>query len=142
MKILFVASEVHPLIKTGGLADVCGSLPVALRRLGHDVRIVLPGFSQVLERVGPLVSVAEFDVPGTTEQVRLLEGRLGETGVTLYIADSPAHFDRPGSPYVSPDGHDWPDNAIRFAPVETEAVRLRVKLQPEFSGGVLEWRVK
>ncbi|MFI3178646.1 MAG: glycogen/starch synthase, partial [Methylococcaceae bacterium] len=43
-KILFVTSEAHPLIKTGGLADVCGSLPKALTELSQDIRLILPNY--------------------------------------------------------------------------------------------------
>ena len=49
MKILFVASEVAPFAKTGGLADVTGSLPKELKRMGHDVRIILPFYKTVAE---------------------------------------------------------------------------------------------
>ena len=64
MEILFCASEAFPLIKTGGLGDVSGSLPKALHELGHDVRLVLPAYTQVLERVGPLNSVASLTLTG------------------------------------------------------------------------------
>ena len=50
MHVLFVAAEVSPLIKTGGLADVAGALPAALRAIGHDVRVVMPYYRQLRER--------------------------------------------------------------------------------------------
>ena len=50
-KILFSSSEVHPLIKTGGLADVSGSLPIALREQGHDIRIIMPAYRKCLEKL-------------------------------------------------------------------------------------------
>jgi starch synthase len=52
MKILFASSEVYPLIKTGGLADVSGSLPRAIRNLRHDIRLVLPAYRGVLAKAG------------------------------------------------------------------------------------------
>ena len=54
MKILFASSEAHPLIKTGGLADVAGALPKALRDLKQDVRLILPAYQDLLSRAGQL----------------------------------------------------------------------------------------
>ncbi len=115
VKILFATSETQPLIKTGGLADVSGSLPAALNRLGEDVRLVLPAYRGVAEAAGALEKVAELELPGATRPVRVLEGRVPESGVHLYLVDSQRHFDRPGAPYTTADGSDWPDNAQRFA---------------------------
>jgi starch synthase len=65
MKILFVTSEIHPLIKTGGLADVSGALPAALQALGQDVRVLIPGYTQVLDKLENKRTVATFTVfPG------------------------------------------------------------------------------
>lgn len=115
MKILFAASEAQPLIKTGGLADVCGSLPVALKQMRHDVRLILPAYREAVARAGNLRVAADLSLPGTPYPVRLLEGRLPGSTVTLYLVDSPPHFYRNGGPYSGPDGRDWPDNAERFA---------------------------
>ena len=116
MKILFAASEAHPLIKTGGLADVAGSLPPALKKARHDVRLILPAYRDTLARALPLKLVAVIDkLDGAYAPVRLLEGKLPGSNVTLYLVDAPHLFDRDGGPYLSPEGHDWHDNAERFA---------------------------
>ena len=115
MKILFATAEVHPLVKTGGLADVCGSLPQALQLLGHDVRLVLPAYPQAVARASEehaLEQVASLELGG--ERARLLEGVLPGSEVPLYLLDAPGHFRREGSPYVDADGNDWDDNAARF----------------------------
>ncbi len=115
MKILFVTSEIHPLIKTGGLADVSRSLPLALHRLGLDIRILLPGYQSVLRQLKIIRkhSLADHPSPISTP-ARLLEAILPETDLPVLVLDCPALYDRPGSPYLGPDGQDWPDNALRF----------------------------
>lgn len=96
MKVLFVAAEVSPLIKTGGLADVAGALPAALRQLGHDVRIIMPRFRQLRERgvphTGP-VAAAFLPVGERQEELRVWQTLIGETPV--YMLDIPAAFERP-----------------------------------------------
>jgi len=114
LKILFAVSEAQPLIKTGGLADVAGSLPVALGHFGVDARLVMPAYPQAVERSLPLKEVSTIRLAGLPETVRILEGRLG--GETpLYLVDAPSLFGRPGNPYSSSTGSDWKDNALRFA---------------------------
>ncbi len=115
MNILFAASEATPLIKTGGLADVAGSLPVALSHIGQDCRLILPGYPDVMQRADDLTPVAELRLSGETSPVRLLAGTTPPHQVPLYVVDAPQWFDRPGNPYVSSDGHDWEDNPHRFA---------------------------
>ncbi len=115
MDILFASSEAHPLIKTGGLADVSGSLPRAIRNSKQEIRLILPAYPQALERAGSVREIARISLPGCDTPVRLLQGWLPHTRVRLYLVDCPACFKRPGNPYVGPDGHDWPDNAERFA---------------------------
>jgi starch synthase len=114
LNILFAASEAQPLIKTGGLADVAGSLPVALSHFGHDVRVVLPGYPQAIERALPLHPAATLQLPGSLEPIQILEGWLGGR-IRLYLIDVPGLFDRPGNPYTNAYGSDWEDNPERFA---------------------------
>src|SRR5262245_33956178 len=101
MRILFATSEAYPLSKTGGLGDVCGSLPAALGSLGDDVRIVLPAYQHALERVPhELTSVAELRPWGSDRPVRLLETRLPDRDIPVYLVSAPWLFDdRPGTPY-------------------------------------------
>lgn len=113
-KILFATSEVYPLIKTGGLADVAASLPRALLKLGQDVKILLPAYGSVLEKaksVG-IKEVAKIDIDGYS--ISLKQTRLPGTKVIVWLVDVPEFFEREGNPYCSPDGNDWIDNHKRF----------------------------
>ena len=114
MNILFASAEAHPLIKTGGLADVAGSLPCAIRRLRHDIRVIIPAYQTVLKQVEKFTLVAHLDLEGVKQPVRIFCGRLPGSTVAIYLVDSPEHFDRPGNPYTMQQGAAWPDNAERF----------------------------
>lgn len=116
MNILFAASEAFPFIKTGGLGDVVHSLPIALNRLGDDVRLVLPAYRDVLAAVDSLHELGYWDLPGVgvTHRVRVLQAHHDGVSGFLYLIDAPALFDRPGNPYVHSSGYNWPDNAERF----------------------------
>ncbi len=123
MKVLYVTSEAWPLIKTGGLGDVGGSLPPALLAEGIDVRLLLPGYPSTLALAGSLKQIADLDLrPFFRPVVRLLEGRLPGTRVKVWLVDCPPAFDRAGNPYHNDDGHSWPDNAQRFALLARAAV--------------------
>ena len=115
MHILFVTSEIHPLVKTGGLADVSGSLPPALRKLGVDIRVLVPGYPPVLEKLKHPRVLAELPAPsGSTGRARLLSATIPGGDLPLLVLDCPALYDRPGGPYLGPDFREWPDNALRF----------------------------
>src|SRR5258706_12505097 len=115
MRVLYVTSEMYPLTKTGGLADVSAALPSALRQLGVDARVLLPGYRQALKRATNVTEVVYFgDFLGYGE-TRLLETRLPKTQVPVWLIDCPALFDRPGGPYQDEHGEEWHDNALRFS---------------------------
>jgi starch synthase len=114
MDILFASSEAHPLVKTGGLGDVAGSLPRAIRNLRHEIRVIIPAYQRILKQADNLTLVAHLRLEGVDTPVRLLAGRLPGSTVKLYLVDSPVHFDRPGNPYSTAGGAPWPDNAARF----------------------------
>ncbi|SCY72491.1 glycogen synthase GlgA [Microvirga guangxiensis] len=112
LNVLSVTSELFPIIKTGGLADVAGALPAALAREGVNVVSLLPGYPAVLKTLERIETVREYpDLFGGT--VRLVSAKANE--LDLFVIDAPHLYDRPGSPYLTPDGRDWPDNAWRFA---------------------------
>ena len=113
MKILFASSEAHPLVKTGGLADVAGSLPRAIRNLKHDIRLIIPAYRQVLEQAEKFTFVTHRILEDIDQSVRILAGRLPGSTVTLYLVDAPELFDREGQPYTDLKGKSWPDNAER-----------------------------
>ncbi len=115
MRILFASSEAHPLIKTGGLADVSGSLPRAIRNLGRDIRLIIPAYRGVLEQIGQLKLAGSLQIEGGDPCVRLFTARLPGSKVPVYLVDSPTLFCREGNPYTDSKGHPWPDNARRFS---------------------------
>lgn len=111
-KILYVCSEAFPLIKTGGLGDVAGSLPTALLKKSQDVRLVLPAYPEVLQKLPKIIQRAEtsyYDLP-----VNIIEAQLPGSKVIVWLVDCPAAFDRPGGPYADLNGQAWDDNALRF----------------------------
>jgi starch synthase len=114
-RVLFVTPEIHPLIKTGGLADVSGALPAALRELGVEARVLVPGYQKVLAGArNKRLRHTFHDLP-EADEVRLLSASLPGSDVPLLIIDCPVLYQRDGGPYQNPAGIDWPDNAQRFA---------------------------
>ncbi len=111
-KVLFATSEVYPLVKTGGLADVSGSLPVALQSLGHEVIILLPAYPEACQRTEKLKTLTTLSL--SHGEVKLLEGYLPDTKIKVWLVDCSVYFNRPGNPYLGPDGDPWHDNADRF----------------------------
>lgn len=131
-KVLFVTSEAYPLMKTGGLGDVSASLPAALHALGHDVRVLMPAYAEAVPHAGRLTRVATLDSP--YGPVGVLEGTMPNSGTPLWMVYCPVLFDRPGNPYLGPDGQPWHDNADRFALLSRVASMLAL------GGDGLDWR--
>ena len=119
MKVLFVSPEVSPLIRTGGLGDVVGSLPIALKNLDVDIRIICPfhrGCTKV--KITTPQKPLKIILRGKIFEGNLLETRLGLSDIPLYLLDLPIFFDRPG--IYSDENGDFPDNAERsFALCQT-----------------------
>lgn len=114
LRILMASSEAHPLIKTGGLADVATSLPTALRQLGQDARLVIPAYPRALRQVRDPAPLCELRLPMSRASVRILAGRHPDHDLPVYLVDAPDYFSREGNPYTDLSGRDWGDNAERF----------------------------
>ena len=132
-RILYITSEAFPLIKTGGLADVAGSLPAALLKQSQDVRLLLPAYREVLQKIIKKNVIAEtsyYNFP-----VKILKTRLPGKNVVVLLVDCPAVFDRPGGPYTDHHGQPWHDNALRFAilchaAIDISLNKLKLKWKP------------
>lgn len=133
LRVLFATSECAPLVKTGGLADVSAALPAALVALGADVRILLPGYRQVLAQLPRCREIARFDPAAQLPGARLLQAQT-EAGVSLMVLDCPDMYDRDGGPYQTSAGNDWSDNALRFGLLSRIAALLASAASP------LDWR--
>lgn len=121
MDVLSVASEVYPLIKTGGLADVAGALPAALASQDVSMRTLVPGYPQVIGAIKKGRSVAQFaDLFGGPAE--LIAARVGD--LDLIVLDAKHLFDRAGGIYVDATGKDWEDNWQRFAALSWVAAEL------------------
>ena len=124
LKVLQVAAEVYPLVKTGGLADVVAALPPELAAQGADVRLLLPGMPAILDSVLGARQVADVGPSFGAMRVRLLRARMPVTSLPVYVIDAPQLFRRGGGPYHASDGREWPDNLQRFALLGWIAARL------------------
>jgi starch synthase len=130
MQVLSVASEVYPLVKTGGLADVAGALPLALKQHGVSVRTLMPAYPAVMQAVQDAKLVASFDdLLGAKADV--LEVR--HQGLDLLVLDCPTFFDRPGGPYADATGKDHVDNWRRFAALSKAGAMIA-------QGAITDWQ--
>src|SRR5437879_12167134 len=114
MRILMLASEAVPLAKTGGLADVAGTLPVGLAGLGHEVQLALPRYASIDPQASSLRQTATVAVPirGDSVEVGVETGALGNKAVSLICIRYDPFFGRAG--LYGEEGRDYPDNLERF----------------------------
>ncbi len=138
MHVLFVTSEAYPVVKTGGLADVSGALPAALRQLGVDVRLLLPGYTCVLDAISTHDTGVVLPLLPDVEAAHVRLGKMPDGETPVYVLDCPSLYRRSGDPYHDEQGLEWPDNHLRFAALSKAAallaspnIALKLKFQPE-----------
>ena len=120
----FVAAEIYPFAKTGGLADVCAGLPDALSGLGVDVRLTMPGYEEALDNAGRLTVAATLHNILGFDEVRILEGRTPASGLPIRFVDIPALYRNGGGLYVTEDGQERTDSAARFLALSASVARM------------------
>lgn len=130
--ILYVTSEIDDYVKAGGLGEVSATLPRALRR--HcDIRVLIPGYRQVIERHPDLPIIAHLPAYAGLPACEI--GRVqAADGLIIYVVKCPELYERDGTPYLDPTGRDWQDNHLRFARLSLAASEMAIGC----SG--LEWR--
>ena len=138
MKVLQVAAEIFPLVKTGGLADVLGALPQALRLAGADVRLLLPGLPAIVDAVLHQKRVCELGPQFGAGRITLRLGQMPYSQLPVYLIDAPYLYRRPGSPYQASDGTEWADNLNRFALLGWVAAHLAAgELDPPWAPDIV-----
>jgi starch synthase len=111
-KILFITSEIYPLIKAGGLGDFSYSFTHALQQNHFEPLVLVPGYQDLIDKLEMPDVIFEFGDPCST---RILESIVPESNVTLWVVDCPSLFGFHGSPYTDKEGNERTDVAIRFA---------------------------
>ena len=128
MRVLFATPEMEDFVSVGGLAAVSAALPRALRPLS-DIRVIIPGYREVLARLAPLEIVATCDADAALPACSLGLSKTRD-GLPVYAVICPELYERDGGPYGDASHQDWPDNDIRFARFASVAAQL--------SAGVLD----
>jgi starch synthase len=134
MKVLYVASEAYPLAKVGGLGDVAGALPTALRERGVDVRLMLPAYPSAMATAhglaaGPVLGEVLAGYPS-----RLHSATMPGTELPLWLVDCPRLYAREGGPYHDDVGTEWPDNHLRFGLLARACASIAL------AGNMIGWR--
>jgi starch synthase len=128
LRVLFVSSEAYPLIKTGGLADVSGSLPTALKQTGVDIRLLIPGYPAVLEKVENQRSLGNLQVYSYLS-CEVIVGTMPNSVLEVIIIKNKMLYERDGGPYINTLNQDWYDNPIRFGVLSKVASILASKTE-------------
>jgi starch synthase len=125
-RVLFVTTEMTDFLKAGGLGDVSAALPRAIAR-HHDVRVLIPGYPQVLAKLGPsLTRIGRTRSHHKLPACEIGEAKL-EDGLSVLVLCNAQLYERDGSPYTDAQGHEWPDNDIRFATLSHAAAQIALK---------------
>ena len=135
LRVLHVGAEIFPLLKTGGLADVLGALPAALRHAGADARVLLPAFPSLAAALVDVREVAQLALPWGGAAAHLLAGRFAASAlksVPVYLLRHDALYGRDGNPYSDASGAAYADNHRRFALLGLAATRLAEGLDPDW----------
>jgi starch synthase len=114
LRVLFATSEAYPVVKTGGLADISHALPYTLQKLGVDARILLPGYTAVMQQITATPIKENLKIFDCLPPIRILEGMMVGGTIPVFIIDCPQLYDRSGGPYQDDNGNDWEDNHLRF----------------------------
>lgn len=128
LKVLFATSEVAPLVKTGALGETSAALPAALSELGVDVRLLVPGYPQVIDALKSRGRAAALpSLPGVPP-AQLLASK-HPSGIQLLVIGCDL-YRLPGTPYRDAAGREWPDNALRFGLLSYVAALLSTDASP------------
>ncbi len=123
MRVLQVASECYPLVKTGGLADVVGALPAALAKHQLDARVLIPGYPGVAEKLADVRVAVRIRPELHGGAARVLSGTMMD-GSKVLVLEAAHLFERAGGPYLDPAGRDHADNHRRFGALSWVAAQI------------------
>jgi len=136
MRVLFATPEMSDFVQTGGLAAVSSALPRALNSLA-DVRVIIPGYPDVLRALLPLQTIADCEALAGLPPCKILRS-VTRDGLTIYVVQCAELYERDGGIYGDGNGCDWHDNDIRFARFSWAAAALAAgKLDKNWSADLV-----
>jgi starch synthase len=135
IRVLAVASEMFPLVKTGGLGDVTGGLPPALNAAGAKTTTIMPGYPAVLDALPGAVPVHHFPdlFGGPAAVLRATFPQGAGAALDVLVVDAPHLYARAGNPYLGADGREWSDNGVRFAGLGAAAAAIGAGIVPDLA---------
>ena len=137
MRVLHVCSELFPILKTGGLADVTGALPTALNQYGAESRVLVPGFPDFMHKIENQQVITELEPRFGAHSLRIILGNIPNSDIQAYVIDAPGLFDRQGNPYADSEGHPYADNYRRFALLSWVASQLAAGLDQAWQPNIV-----